>query len=144
MKKDLAVEESIDVNANVDKVWEALTNPDIIKDYLYGTNTITDWQPGSKITFKGEWQGKEYVDGGTILENIPNKKISYTYWSGMSGMEDKPENYSTVTYTVNKIDDKKTKFTWTQQGFKDEDAYNHMKGGVKEFLQGVKKVMETQ
>lgn len=142
MRKDLIVEESVDVNASIEKVWEALTNPDIIKDYLYGTETITDWKPGSKITFKGEWQGKEYVDGGEILENIPQKKLSYTYWSGMSGMEDKPENYSTVTYTVNKLGDNKTKFTWTQQGFKDESAYSHMKDGVADFLQNVKKVME--
>lgn len=142
MRNDLVVEHSIEVNADVPKVWEALTDPAIIKDYLYGTETITDWKPGSKITFKGEWQGKQYIDGGEILANIPEKKLSYTYWSGMSGLEDKPENYATVTYTVNKISDDKTKFTWTQKGFKDEDAYNHMKGGVAEFMEGVKKVME--
>lgn len=144
MRKDLIVEESIDVNASIEKVWDALTNPEIIKEYLYGTDTKTDWKPGSKITFRGEWQGKEYVDGGTILENVPKKKISYTYWSGMSGMEDKPENYSTVTYTVHKIDDKKTKFTWTQQGFANEEGYNHQKEGMKDFMQKIKTVMETQ
>ncbi|HEX2788012.1 MAG TPA: SRPBCC domain-containing protein [Ignavibacteria bacterium] len=142
MRKDLVVEESVDVNASVEKVWDALTNPAIIKDYLYGTDTITDWKPGSKITFQGEYEGKQYKDGGEILEFVPEKKLVYTYWSGFSGLENTPENHSIITYTVDKISDNKTRFTWTQKGFAGEEQYNHMKSGVKGFLQGVKKVME--
>ena len=117
MRHDLSVSQSVDVNAPIAKVWEALTTPAIIKDYLYGTETITDWKPGSPIVFQGEWEGKKYQDKGVIKEFIPNKKISYSYWSGFSGLEEKPENYGTVTYTVEKIDDKSTRFTWTQTGF---------------------------
>jgi uncharacterized protein YndB with AHSA1/START domain len=142
MKKDLVVEESIDVNASVEKVWEALTTSEIIKEYLFGTETITDWKPGSKIIFQGEWEGKQYQDGGEIIENIPQKKLSYTYWSKFSGVDDTPENHSIITYTVAKLSDNKTKFTWTQQGFANEEGYNHMSSGVKDFLTNVKNVME--
>lgn len=144
MRKDLTVEESIDVNASVEKVWEALTNPEIIKEYLFGTETKTDWKPGSKITFEGEWEGKQYVDGGKILENIPQKKLSYTYWSGFSRVPETEENHSIITYTVAKLDDNKTKFTWTQQGFAGEEQYNHMNSGVKDFMNKIKTVMETK
>ena len=53
MRNDLIVSKSIIVNANNDKVWKALTNPEIIKEYLYGTETLTDWKVGSEIIFQG-------------------------------------------------------------------------------------------
>jgi uncharacterized protein YndB with AHSA1/START domain len=42
MNHNLEVSKSIIVNADVAKVWDALTNPEIIKEYLFGTETITD------------------------------------------------------------------------------------------------------
>ena len=142
MRNDLIVSQSITVIADINKVWKALTTPDIIKEYLYGTETVTDWKPGSQIIFQGEYEGHKYRDKGIILTNILNQEISYSYWSGFSGLEEKPENYSTVIYTIKRIDDKTTEFTWTQKGFANEDGYNHSKNGMPEFLEGVKKVMQ--
>ncbi len=42
MRQDLQVSESIVINADLAKVWDVLTNPEIIKEYLFGTETITD------------------------------------------------------------------------------------------------------
>ena len=142
MRNDLEVSQSIDVNAPLDKVWEALTTPAIIKDYLYGTETVTDWQVGSDIVFQGEWEGNKYRDNGVIIENKPKELISYSYWSGFSGLEDKPENRSTITYTLAAIDEQTTRFTWTQRGYANEQGYEHSKGGMTEFLAKVKEVME--
>ena len=142
MRDDLIVSESIEINAAPSKVWDALTNPEIIKEYLFGTQTITDWKVGSDIIFQGEYQGKIYRDKGVIKEYIPNKLISYSYWSGFSGLEDKPENYSLVNYNVEAIGDKKTKFTWAQKGFADEKRYEHSKKGMKEFLEKIKNIIE--
>ena len=142
MRNDLIVSQSITVIADINKVWKALTTPDIIKEYLYGTETVTDWKPGSQIIFQGEYEGHKYRDKGIILTNILNQEISYSYWSSFSGLEEKPENYSTVIYTIKRIDDKTTEFTWTQKGFANEDGYNHSKNGMPEFLEGVKKVMQ--
>lgn len=142
MLSDLVVSRSIEINATLAKVWKGLTDPAIIKDYLYGTETVTDWKVGSEIVFQGEWEGNKYRDHGVILELIPNELISYSYWSGFSGLEDKPENYSTVTYNVKKIDDDKTLFTWTQKGFATEQNYEHSNSGMEEFLKGIKAVIE--
>ena len=142
MLLDLTVSQSIDVNATIDKVWEALTTPAIIKDYLYGTETVTDWQVGSDIVFQGEWEGNKYRDNGVIIENKPKELISYSYWSGFSGLEDKPENRSTITYTLAAIDEQTIRFTWTQRGYANEQGYEHSKGGMTEFLAKVKEVME--
>ena len=95
MRNDLIVSESVDINAWPAKVWDALTNPEIIKKYLFGTETLTDWKAGSEIIFQGEYgENKEhtYRDKGVIIQNAPNELLSYSYWSGFSGLEDTPEN----------------------------------------------------
>jgi len=91
MRHDLEVSHTVEVNVPVSRMWEVLTQPEIIKEYLFGTGTVTDWKPGSEIIFQGDYQGHKYRDHGVIQENILNKKISYTYWTGFSGLEDKPE-----------------------------------------------------
>lgn len=142
MNYDLTAAETIEVNAPAEKVWQVLTTPELIKEYLFGTNTITDWKPGSEIIFQGEYEGKQYRDKGIILENELNRKISYSYWSGFSGLEDKPENYSTVTYTLEPVENGKTKFTWTQKGFSNEKGQQHSQSGMKAFLEQIKGITE--
>ena len=142
MRHDLIVSKSIIINASSEKVWHALITPDIIKEYLFGTETITDWKVGSDIVFQGEYQGHKYKDKGIVVENVLHQTISYKYWSGFSGLEDKPENYSLVTYTLHSKDNKTTEFTWAQKGFSNEDGYNHSKSGMDEFLKKIKEVIE--
>lgn len=142
MNHNLSVSESVKVNADVKKVWDALTNPAKIKDYLFGTETVTDWKVGSPILFQGEYQGQKYKDKGVILEFKPYETLSYSYWSAFTGLEDKPENYSKVTYNVKQIDANTSEFTWTQKGFANEDGYNHSKTGMADFMKGIKAVME--
>jgi uncharacterized protein YndB with AHSA1/START domain len=142
MDKDLQISQTIEINAGVLEVWHALITPEIIKEYLFGTETITDWKVGSGIIFQGEYEGHKYKDKGVVLENILHKKISYLYWSGFSGTEDKPENYSTVTYTLESSGTNKTKFTWTQKGFADEKAHQHSVSGMDVFMKKIKEVIE--
>lgn len=100
MSQDFIAKAEITINAPAAKVWEALTNPEMIKQYLFGTEAVSDWQVGSSITYKGVWQGKPYEDKGKILELEPEKLLVSTYWSSMGGKEDKPENYNKVTYEL--------------------------------------------
>jgi len=143
MRTDLSVSQSIVIHASLEKVWNGMTNPEIIKEYLYGTNTITDWCPGSEIVFQGEYEGMKYRDHGVVLENQLLRKIRYSYWSGFSGLEDKPENYSEVMYELKQLSDTETEFTWTQTGYADESRYEHSKNGMKEFVQSIKNVIES-
>ncbi len=47
MKTNIAANVTTTIKAPSSKVWEALTKPEIIKQYFFGTNTETDWKPGS-------------------------------------------------------------------------------------------------
>ena len=53
-----------EIDASPDKVWDALTDPDQIKQYMFGSQVETDWRPGSPIVWKGEYEGKQYEDKG--------------------------------------------------------------------------------
>lgn len=142
MNHNLEVSKSIIVNADAAKVWDALTNPEIIKEYLFGTETITDWKVGSDIIFQGEYQGQKYKDKGIVRENILNKRLSYNYWSAFFGVEDKPENYMLVTYVVTPKGDNQTELTWIQKGFANEEGFQHAEKGMDSFLQGMKAIIE--
>ena len=142
MNHDLVVSQTITINAPVAKVWEALTNPEIIKLYLYGTQTVTDWKIGSDIVFQGDYQGHTYKDKGIVKENRENERLSYSYWSGFSGAPDVPENYALVTYILKSIDANTTAFTWDQKGWATQEGYEHSKEGMAVFLASIKKIVE--
>ena len=142
MNNNLISSGTIQINASVQKVWLGLTTPEIIKQYLFGTETLTDWKPGSEIIFKGEYQGQKYRDKGIVQENKLHEKLSYLYWSGFSGDEDKLENYSLVTYSLKHDAENKTTFTWSQKGFVNETNCAHSQNGMKAFLEIVKAVIE--
>ena len=142
MRQDLILSKSIIVNASPGQVWNVLTNPDLIKEYLFGTETVTNWEKGSEIVFQGEFNGQKYKDHGTILENISHERLLYSYWSVFSGLEDKPGNYSTIRYELTKKGNGETKFTWTQQGYSTEENYNHSLSGIDHLLSEIKRIAE--
>ena len=100
MTKGFEAVKTVTIEAPRAAVWDALTKPEKVKQYMHGTNMSTDWKPGSPITWKGEWKGKPYEDKGKVIEVEPKKRLKYTHWSPMGGSEDKPENYHTVTYEL--------------------------------------------
>jgi len=143
MKNKIKAHASINIHAPVSKVWNALTKPEIIKQYFFGTDTITDWKPGSPIKFKGEWQGKSYEDKGTIIDVQKNKLIKYDYWSSMSGIEDKPENYVIITYQLSG-EDGNVALKLSQENIPDEKTKTHSEENWNKVLKGLKKVAEEK
>lgn len=133
---------SITVNAPATKVWKALTDTEIVKQYFFGTTQKSDWKKGSKITWKGEWEGKTYEDHGEILDIDPGKSVNYTYWSSMSGTEDKPENYAMVGYHLDEKDSI-TVLTVTQDKIKNAEAKNHSEQNWQMIFGKMKEMVES-
>ena len=108
MTKGFEAIKTVTIHATKADVWDALTNPDKVKQYMHGTEMSTDWKEGSPIVWKGEWKGRSYEDKGTVLAVRPQMLLKYTHWSPMGGSEDRPENYHTVTYELAGDDGKTT------------------------------------
>jgi uncharacterized protein YndB with AHSA1/START domain len=125
MSKAFVAEKSVTIAAPAAAVWQALTDPEKVREYMHGTTIATDWKVGSPITWSGEWKGKSYEDKGEVLAYEPEKLLSTTYWSSMSGTEDKPENYYTVTYTLD-VNGTTTKLTLQQDGNATQEAADQM------------------
>jgi uncharacterized protein YndB with AHSA1/START domain len=140
MNNNLQIETNISINASKETVWDALTNPEKIKQYLFGTNTKTDWKVGSPLIFEGDYNGKHYRDEGKILNNTKYELLEYTYWSGFTGLENKPENYSNVKFTI--IGDKPIKLTLQQRGFVNKKAAEHSKENWEKVLRHIKEMCE--
>jgi uncharacterized protein YndB with AHSA1/START domain len=140
---DLKVEITEKFDSNVSEVWNALTDKESVRQYFFGTELNTNWQPGSPIIFKGNWEGQGYEDRGKILEVEKEKHIKYTYLSSFSGLPDLPENYSTITYQL-QAEGQGAVLTVVQHGFKDEKAYNDSKEGWKVVLDNLKKLLSEK
>ncbi|HET9912161.1 MAG TPA: SRPBCC domain-containing protein [Anaerolineales bacterium] len=130
------------IHAPISKVWQSLINPEIIKQYLFDTEVITDWQVGSPIVYKGEWQGKPFVDKGEILRIEPEKVLMSTHWSPLSGVPDTPENYHTVAYTLAEKGDS-TEVTITQDNNSTEQEKEHSERNWETVLAGMKELLES-
>jgi uncharacterized protein YndB with AHSA1/START domain len=141
MNKQLKLSASIDINAPIEKVWFALTNKEMIKQYFWGTETNTDWKKGSPISFTGTWEGTTYEDKGFILEIEKEKIFKHSYWSSFWGTDYNPEDLSIITYEVS-TNGLQTTLSVTQEGFKDEQSREHSVGNWKGILDNIKNLVE--
>lgn len=141
MDKKFTAKATTTIHAPASKIWQALVNPEIIKQYLFNTEVISDWKVGSPITYKGEWEGKPFEDKGEILAIEPEKVLKSTHWSPLSGVPDSPENYHTVTYTLSPQDDS-TEVTITQDNNATEEEKSHSEKNWQTVLKGMKDLLE--
>jgi len=143
LNNNLILKRQFTFNAPAEAVWDALTNPEKIKLYLFGTQTICDWKEGSSLIFTGTWEGKQYTDKGTILKFEKNKVLQYNYWSSFSPLPDLPENYSVLTFTLSSHENRTT-LALEQKGFIDEKSLNHTRENWTSVMNTMKGVVEKQ
>ena len=116
----LVASAEVDVEAPAERVWDALTDPAQIKEYMFGSQVETDWQVGSPITWDGEYDGRPYQDKGEVLTVDEPRVLSVTHYSPMMGQPDEPENYHTLVYTLTESADG-THLELTQDGNDSEE-----------------------
>lgn len=99
MPQPLVIQNRISINAPAAKVWDALTNPEQTKKYMFGCEALSDWQPGSSLIWKGVFNGVEMIAvKGVIVSIDPGKSLVYTVIDPNNpAIPDLPENYLTVT-----------------------------------------------
>lgn len=133
----VTVQKTIDAPAS--EVWAALTTPETIKKYFFDSNVESDFRPGSQIIWRGEHRGRRYEDKGEIQAVEPERSLTFTHYSKMSGKPDKPENYATVTYGLEPKGDK-TEVTVTQQNCMGHEEETRKNWAM--VLDGLKKTVE--
>ena len=128
---------SIDIEAPATRVWAALTEPDQIAAYMFGSRVETDWEVGHPITWNGEWEGKPYQDKGEVVAVDEPNRLEVTHYSPLTGQQDVPENYHTLVYALD-ADEEGTKVTITQDNNGDQDEADRNAATWAQMLESLK------
>jgi len=128
------------IKADPKTIWAVLTNPAEIKQWL-GVDTKSEWVPQSDIIFTFTWEGKKYEDKGKLIRFDKERSFAYSYWSGFSGLPDKPENYSKIEFLLEPTKEK-TLLKLSHSEFPTEIMYKHSEKNWEETLDMIKKLSE--
>ena len=132
---------TITINATKQRLWDALTKPELVKLWQYGSDLATTWQVGSKIEFVTKWEEKEFRQWGSVLDFSPPDKLTYNLFAPGPGLEDKPENYFIMKYVLTESGDK-TKLEIIQEDNRPNAVQEPPQGDENPILQAIKKLAE--
>ena len=90
----------VNIIAPASKVWLALTVPDLVKQWQYGSDLLTTWEVGTPIIFRNEWDGQVFEQKGSVLEFLPESRLKYSLFFPHPDLQDIPEHYFFMTYEL--------------------------------------------
>ena len=92
------------IRAPAKKVWPALTRPDLVKQWQYGSDVLTTWEVGTPVVFRNEWNGNVFEQCGTVLEFAPESRVKYSLFVPRPDLQDIPEHRFFMTYELTESD----------------------------------------
>jgi uncharacterized protein YndB with AHSA1/START domain len=131
----------IDLDAEPNRVWSALTDPAQIEQYMFGSRVVTDWKAGSPIVWKGQWEGESFDDKGEVVDVQPGSRLVVTHFSPLSGQPDEPTNYHTLEYILQSRG-AGTHLSLSQDGNSTAEEAEHSRAGWAAMLDNLKGVVD--
>ena len=145
MKEGKYFETSIQINASIEAVWDALVNPEITRQYMYGCDVVSDWKPGSPVSWRGAADGVTYVVG-KVVKFEPHSRLALTTFDPNAPYPDIPENHLVGTYEL-AHEDGVTTLSISQGDFASvadgENRWASAEGAWNMSLQALKKLLEA-
>ena len=144
-KNDHIVSKTVRINAPTTVVWEAVTNPELMKKWMADSETeikiITDWKVDSPMTIRGRLHRVKFENKGTLLTFEPEKILRYSHLSSLSRLPDEPESYTILEFNLASINSQ-TELTFTASNFPTETIYKHFAFYWNVTLELLKKMIE--
>lgn len=122
------------------RLWEALTSPEMTSQYYFDSALRSDLRPGSPIDFvMQDQEGQERVPvRGTVSEMIPRQRLVYTFQ-----FTDRSDPPSRVAYDIEE-ERGLLKLTVTHDQFEQQNStYQEVSSGWPYILSGLKTLVET-
>ena len=91
---------TVKILAPAEKVWLALTRPELVKQWQYGSDLLTTWEIGNPIVFRNEWNGEVFEQKGRVLEFTAGVRLKYSLFFPRPDLQDIPEHYFFMTYEL--------------------------------------------
>src|SRR6478736_4931467 len=146
MSSEEVISKSIDIHAPVSVVWDVLTNPGLMKQWMaepeMELTIMTDWKVGNPIVIKG-FHHIKFENKGTVLQVEPHKVLRYNYVSSLSRLPDRPENYIVTEFRLTSIENKTT-LTIMLSNFATDTIYHHTDFYWKGTIEILRKFAEEQ
>ncbi len=127
------------IRTTPERLWEAITDPEIRAKYNFGAAVSSDWTPGSRLEM-GSPKAGGLLGEGKVLVADPPRKLVHTMialWSD----EVKNEGESRVTWEIEPVQDS-CRLTVTHDQLR-EGANDQLYGGWPMILSGLKTWLET-
>jgi len=127
------------IRTTPERLWEAITNPEIRSKYNFGARVNSDWMPGSRLEM-GAPKADGLLGEGNVLEVDPPRRLVHSMvalWSD----EVKNEGTSRVTWEIEPIGDS-CRLVVTHDQLR-EGANEQLYGGWPMILSGLKTWLET-
>src|SRR5438309_11025461 len=128
------------IRATPERIWQALTDSELVKRYYFGSVIESDFRPGSAIVYKQPDTGRVDIDG-EVLEADPPRKLVHTFsvrWD--SDLNDAPTR---VAWEITPMGES-CLLSVSHDGFTEENAtFAQTKGGWPIILSGLKTLLET-
>jgi uncharacterized protein YndB with AHSA1/START domain len=127
------------IRTTPERLWEAITDPDIRSRYNFGAGVVSDWAVGSRLEMGVAQAGLELGEG-EVLEVDPPHRLVHTM-TALWGDDVKREGASRVTWEITQVEDS-CKLVVTHDELR-EGANEQLYGGWPMILSGLKTWLET-
>lgn len=119
------------------KLWEALIQPEFVRQYWVGCHHVSTWQEGAPVEcYSGEGKLKW---NGEILKNVPGSELVFSF--NHVGMD---EPASRVSFKIERADADTMQLTITHDEFIEASPVRErVQGGWPIIVKGIKELLET-
>jgi ligand-binding SRPBCC domain-containing protein len=148
------IQNQIEINAPVERVFEYYTNPDNIKeswprDIVKDSENLSGQksEEGSEMKVTGEYMGKKDEMTLEVVEKVQNKRLvtkqtqgPFQKWESTQEFQSSGNNYTKVNHTINYELPTTGKIANILTG---SQAENKIKHGIEQAAQSVKERLES-
>jgi uncharacterized protein YndB with AHSA1/START domain len=131
------------IKTTPERLWQAITDPELRSRYSFGVRVESDWNPGS--AYRGIAGDGTVSPGVTILEGenleVDSPRRLVQSFRALWGDDAKAEGTSRVTYEIEQVADS-CRLTVTHDQLR-EGANEELYGGWPMILSGLKTLLET-
>jgi uncharacterized protein YndB with AHSA1/START domain len=98
------IRKSVRVNASLNAVWGALTQPELMKNWMADSDIeiVTTWEVGSPMVINVQEASYKtaFTNTGVVLRFLKNRVLEYSHLSSLSRLPDQAENYTLIRFTL--------------------------------------------
>ena len=126
------------IRTTPERLWEAITDPQLRQRYSFGLEVHSDWQAGSEYELSNPQAGKMAI--GENLEVEPPRRLVQSF-TALWSEDVQREGASRVTWEIEPVGDS-CRLTVTHDQLR-ADAHGEIYGGWPQILSGLKTLLET-